>query len=86
MWVMREKCREWCGDGITVIDDGTWWCVKKARGYHGLPYQNTVRFKELAGLLQYLAAVDLRHLGWTPLVILSLSAGSPYELQAGTES
>jgi len=85
MWSAGETGRVWTGDGITVIDDGTWWCIKHEGGYAGLGTQNSVRFEELSGLLNYLTEEDLQHLGWTPLVILSLATGSPYELQAGPE-
>lgn len=86
MWSVGVTGRVWPGRGITVIDDGTWWCIKHVGGYHGLGTQNSVRFKELEGLLNYLTDEDLQHLGWTPLVILSLSAGSPYEFQERPES
>lgn len=82
MWSVGKQGRVWTGDGITVIDDGTWLCIKHEGGYHGLGTSNSVRFNELDGLLKYLTDEDLQHLGWTPLVILSLAEGSPYEFQA----
>ena len=86
MWSVGETGRVWTGRGMTVIDDGAWTVIFHEAGHRGLATSYSVKYKDLDGLLNYLKEEDLRDLGWTPLVILSLCAGSDYDLPKRPES